>query len=294
MSKPSLMSCSEETSDVVEEAAKSFVALQRSAGSNGLNFDLNFEPDVAAEEELAEEDEGEFVDPALITDREICKCRLLAAIQCVEYGTVSLSPGSSAPGVLLCVSFTFHPFETRVKEASVELALNKAIIAVLQPESVDDDETSEMVRKKLSGEFKIGYAAAGVEASVGAERESEREKTSERRIRGSGVHTPRATWTLRENSRNKKGIHLKFVTVLIARPQGAAAGGLELDVEIRAKLGPSLGNGLGIRHALARTTKRLDGATALGFTPSTLDISKNIFVSLRERNGKTESSIDTT
>ncbi|KAM6520022.1 hypothetical protein FALCPG4_013579 [Fusarium falciforme] len=248
---------------------------------NELKIDLKFQPDADAEEELAEEVEGEFVDPALITDIEIKKCRLLATIQCVEYGTVSLSPSTTAPGMLLCVGFTFHPLETRVKEASVEIALNKATIAVLQPESLDDDETTETVRKKLSGEFKIGYAPAGVEGTVGAERESEREKTSERRIRGSGVHTPRAVWTLRENTQNKKGIHLEFVTVLIAQsrsPADDAGGGLEVDLEIRAKLGPSIGNGLGIRHILTRTTKRFDGKTLLGFRPATLDISKTFFV----------------
>ncbi|KAK5651723.1 hypothetical protein OQA88_11792 [Cercophora sp. LCS_1] len=163
-----------------------------------------------------------------------------------------------------------------VTAAHVEIGLNKGTITVLQPESIDDDETVDTVRKKLSGDFKIGYAPAGVEGLVSAERESEREKTSERRIRGSGVHTDRAVWTLRENARNKKGIHLKFVAVLIVRPR-APDRSLEVDLEIRAKLGPSIGNGLGIRRILARRTKQFDGKSMLGFRPTTLDISKEWF-----------------
>ena len=240
-----------------------------------LHLHLNFEADTDAEEELAEE-EDEFVDHSLITDVEIRKCRMLATIQCVEYGLLSLSPTEMAPGMLLCITFTFHPLETRVKEAQVEIGLNKGTIAVLQPDSIDDDETVETVRKKLSGDFKIGYAPAGVEGVLSAERESEREKTSERRIRGSGVHTDRAVWTLRENAQNKKGIHLKLVAVLIVRPR-ATDRSLEVDLEIRAKLGPSIGNGLGIRRILARTTKRFDGKSMLGFRPTTLDISKEWF-----------------
>ncbi|KAK0751403.1 hypothetical protein B0T18DRAFT_485995 [Schizothecium vesticola] len=162
--------------------------------------------------------------------------------------------------MLLCIDFTFHPLKTRVKEAYVEISLNKGTIAVLQPERIDDDETTETVRQKLSGNFTIGYALAGTKGAVGAERESEREKTSERRIRGSGVHTDRAVWTLRENAGNKKGIHLKFVAVLIVQLR-APDGSLEVDLEVRAKLGPSIGNGLGIRRILVRSTKRFDGKT---------------------------------
>lgn len=245
-------------------------------GKNESIIDLSFARDFDGEEELGEGDD-EYVDPQLITDVDINRCRLLATIRCVEYGTVSTSPGMTATGMLLCVDFAFHPLETRVKEASVELALTGATVAVLQPESIDDDETTETVRKKLNGEFKIGYAPAGVEASIGVERESEREKTSERRIRGSGIRTSRAVWTLRENSSNKKGIHLKFSTVLIVQSQGPGSG-LEVDLEIRAKLGPSIGNGLGIRRIITRSSKGFDGSAPLGFRPTALDISETCFV----------------
>jgi hypothetical protein len=242
---------------------------------NDLALDTTFEPDIYGEEELAYSGDGEHVDPALITDSQIRNCRLLASIECVEYGKVSIAPGTTVPAMLLCIDFTFHPLETRVKEADVEIAWNKATIAILQPESIDDDETSETVRKKLSGEFKIGYEPIGVGGSVGGERESEREKKSERRIRGSGLHTDRAVWTLRENSQNKNGIHLKFVTVLIVKISSGV--GIELDLEIRAKLGPSIGNGLGIRKAIISTTKQFDGKTLLGSRPATLDISTTCF-----------------
>ncbi len=176
-------------------------------GDNELELELQFEPDNDAEEELAEEEApGEHVDSALITDVKIKQCRLLAIIQCVEYGTVSPSPGKTVPGMLLCIGFTFHPFQTRVKKAVVEILLNKATIAVLQPDRLDDDETAETVHKKLRGKFKIGYAPAGVEGTIGVERESERENRSERRIRGSGLRTSRVVWTLKENTQNKNGI----------------------------------------------------------------------------------------
>ncbi|GAM91380.1 hypothetical protein ANO11243_094300 [Dothideomycetidae sp. 11243] len=183
--------------------------------------------------------------------------------------------------MLLCIRFTLHPLAARVKEANVELLVNNAPIVVLRPESVDDDESSRTVRQKLSGEFKIGYAPAGVEGTVGVERESEREQKSERRVRGSGVHTCRAVWTLRENAQNKKGIHLSFVAVLVVQSKCLISdldGGLKVDLEVRAKLGPSSGDALRIRRILARSTKSFDGKTLHGFRPATLDISDTFFV----------------
>jgi len=60
------------------------------------------------------------------------------------------------------------------------------------------------------------------------------------------------------------------------RDGGAAAAGLEVDLEIRAKLGPSFGNGLGIRWILTRTSKRFDGKTLLGFRPVTGQVESRI------------------
>lgn len=158
---------------------------------SSLDWNLAFKPDEDAEEELA--DEPEPIDKALITDETIRKCRIIAAIRCIEYGAVELAPGQSVPGMLLVLSLTFHPYESRVKEAYVELGFNKAAIAVLQPESVDDSESEEIIRKKLHSEFSIGYPPAGVSATLGGERETEKKKVSALRIRGSGIHSHRAT-----------------------------------------------------------------------------------------------------
>ena len=115
---------------------------------SSLNWNLAFELDEDAEEELA--DDPEPIVKALITDETISKCRIIAAIRCIEYGTVESAPGQTMLGMLLVLSLTFHPYQSRVKEAYVELAFNKAAIAVLQPESVDASESEEIIRSMAS------------------------------------------------------------------------------------------------------------------------------------------------
>jgi hypothetical protein len=245
-------------------------------------WDLKFQPDEDAEEELAppldfdfdpSTGKTEYVDPALITDETVKKCRVLAAVHCIEYGTILVSPNQKTPAMLLVINFTFHPFESRVKRAFVELALARGSIMVLQPESVDDSETTETIRKKLTGEMKIGYPPAGVQGGVAAERETETTKSSALRIRGSGAHTHRATWTLKENPEDKKGIHLNFTGIVVAAVQGET----EVDFEIRAKLGHSLSTDWGIRHIITRRTIKIDGKKLLGVRPTTLDIHESYF-----------------
>lgn len=250
-----------------------FIALEM---DNDNTWDLEFEPDEDAEEELGENlnvSLHEYVDRALITDETVRKCRILAAVGCSEYGTTSVSPAQDTPAMLLVINFTFHPFESRVKKAFVELSLAKGSIALLQPESIDDSETTETIRKKLTGEIKLGYPPVGVQGGVGAERESETTTTSALRIRGSGAHTHRATWTLRENPRDRQGIHLNFTAVLIAAVQGE----VEVDFEIRAKIGLTWGNSFAIRKIITRKTIPFDGKTLLGFRPTTLDIHESCF-----------------
>jgi hypothetical protein len=78
--------------------------------SDDPHFDLTFELDVDAEEELIEDEKAEFVDPALITGVQIRKCRLIATRQCVEYGIVSPCPNATpGPGILWCIACTIHP-----------------------------------------------------------------------------------------------------------------------------------------------------------------------------------------
>lgn len=238
---------------------------------SSLDWNLAFEPDEDAEEELA--DEPEPIDKALITDETIRKCRIIAAIRCIEYGTIELAAGQSMPGMLLVLSLTFHPYESRMKEAYVELVFNKAAIVVLQPESVDDSESEEIIRKKIHGEFSIGYPPGGVGVTLGGERETERKKVSALRIRGSGSHTHRATWTLKENPEAQGGIHLNFLAVAIMTINGE----MEVDVEIGAKIGATLKNVLGIRKIITQQTKKFDGKSFLGRRPQALDIHESAF-----------------
>src|SRR6266487_5803703 len=111
---------------------------------SSLEWVLTFEPDEDAEEELADDEEP--VDKALVTDETIRKCRIVASVQSVEYGETEIAPGLKTPAALLAINFAFHPFESRVKGADVELAFNNATIAVLQPKSVDDSESKETIR----------------------------------------------------------------------------------------------------------------------------------------------------
>ncbi|KAH7322025.1 hypothetical protein BKA65DRAFT_92278 [Rhexocercosporidium sp. MPI-PUGE-AT-0058] len=245
---------------------------------SSLEWELAFEPDQDAEEELAGEEDG-TVDKALITDETIRKCRILASVQSIEYGETEVTPGQTKPAALLVINFHFHPFESRVKGADVELAFNnKATIALLQPESINDSESEETIRHKLYAELSIGYPPAGVDAKAGSERETERTKKFAERIRGSGISSSRATWTLRENPQARDGIHLRFVGVLVIKAEGE----LEVDVEIRATIGAKLDDPLGIRKIIATQTKKFDGKSLLGRRPLALDIEEGLF----KANGK--------
>lgn len=239
---------------------------------SSLEWMLAFEPNEDAEEELADEDEP--IVKALITDETIRKCRIIASVRSIEYGEIEIAPGQTVPGALLTINFVFHPFESRVKEADVELAFNnKATIAVLQPESIDDSESEETIRHKLYGEFSIGYPPAGANAKAGNERETEQKKKFALRIRGSGSDTHRATWTLRENPQARDGIHLNFMAVIIVKADGE----MEVDIEIRAKIGTTAKNLLGIRKIITQETKKFDGKNLLGTRPQALDIKESFF-----------------
>jgi len=239
--------------------------------NTGLESTLTFEPDEDAEEELDGEKGVEKIDKALITDETIRKCRILVATRCIEYGTVLVAPKEEVPAMLFVAYFTFHPYKSRVKEAKVELAFNKGSVAILQPESIDDNETEIIITKKLAGELKVGYDA--VTAGISGERQSEEKKKSALRIRGSGANTARAEWTLSENPDDQKGIHLNFTTILIAKTQGE----VEVDVEVRAKLGATLDNPFGIRKIITRKTEYFDGKSLLGFRPEKLEINEKYF-----------------
>ena len=240
--------------------------------NSSLEWTLVFEPDADAEEELANEEET--VDEVLITDETIRQCRIIASLRTIEYGEVQTAPDQTNPAALLAIDFVFHPFQSRVKEAQVELAFdNKTTIFILQPDSIDDSESEEIIRHKLYGEFSFGYPPAGVDAKAGTERETEKKKKFALRIRGSGNHTSRATWTLKENPEARGGIHLNFMAVVILKVEGE----MELDVEIRAKIGCTVKNLLGIRKIIARQTKKFDGKSALGRRPEALEIKESLF-----------------
>jgi hypothetical protein len=78
---------------------------------------------------------------------------------------------------------------------------------------------------------------------------------------------------LRENPQTRDGIHLKFMAVIILKVDG----GIEVDVEIRAKIGTTVKNLLGIRKIITKQTREFDGKTLLGTRPQALDIKESFF-----------------
>jgi hypothetical protein len=129
-------------------------------------------------------------------------------------------------------------------------------------------------------QFGINFTESSVSATLppesataGSERETERNKKFALRIRGSGNNTKRATWTLKENPQTRGGIHLNFRAVVILKVDGQ----IEVDVEIRAKIGATVKNGLGIRKIITRKTKKFEGKSFLGTRPQALDIKESFF-----------------
>jgi hypothetical protein len=54
-------------------------------------------------------------------------------------------------------------------------------------------------------------------------------------------------------------------------------GGIEADVEIRATIGTTVKNLLGIRKIITQQTKKFDGKTLLGTRPQALDVKESFF-----------------
>jgi hypothetical protein len=81
-----------------------------------------------------------------------------------------------------------------------------------------------------------------VALGASAARETEKKKGYNRSIRGSGLETELAMWTLRENSDQKGGVHLNFIAAMILKAEGE----VQVEVEVRAQLGASLKDPLGM------------------------------------------------
>jgi hypothetical protein len=108
------------------------------------------------------------------------KGRLLASVPCIEYGKIN-----SLPGALLVFEFNFHPIDkTRFEFAEIELAFDRnAEVEALGPEYVRD-ESHEIIRKMLYGEFNLGHPPVNIAVSVG--QASEATQTYKMVIQGSG------------------------------------------------------------------------------------------------------------
>ena len=201
-------------------------------------LDDHFEPDILAEEELADEDEP--INRQLISDETVRRCRLLTSLNSVEYGTVY-----SSPGALLVFSFTFHPFETRFKNARIKLRFDsesETNVVVLKPDHIvdTDSETTELT---------------SIQRDV-------------MHIHGSGVNSDAALWTLEEDPNRKQGILLHFIAAVVLQARGK----ITIDLDIRAKVG-----GLLIRKVRIQNSVLLDGRKSLGNRPDELEVDRSTF-----------------
>jgi hypothetical protein len=133
--------------------------------------------------------------------------------------------------------------------------------------------------KNSTARLSLGYPPAGVQGGVGAESETEKTTTSPLIFRESGAHTQRTIWTLKESSRDRKDILLNFIAVVIAAVQGE----VEVDIELRAKLGVSVDTGLAVRKIITREIVLFDGKTLLGMLPTTLDVRESWFCATASR-----------
>lgn len=228
------------------------------------DLDLVFEPDQFAEEEL---DDAEEVNKALISDATIRKCRFIASVRCVEYGKIGLDQG-----MLLVFAFVFHPVESRVKQADIELRFNNGVITMLQPQEIDDRESEVTISNILEGHFDMSHPPVAL--GMSAARETEKKKGYTRSIRGSGIDTELAVWTLRENSDQKGGVHLNFAAAIILKAKGE----VDVEFEVRAQLGASLKDPLGIRKIISRNSMKFDGMTNRGRRPESLTTTDDDFV----------------
>lgn len=228
------------------------------------DHELFFEPDYYAEEEL---DDSRLINKDLISDITARKCRMIVSVRCVEYGKIGAEDGT-----LLVLAFVFHPVGARVKKADIDLRFNNYVIASLQPQEIDDRESEVVIRNKLEGHFDMSHPPVAV--GVTASQEKDRVEGYTRSIRGSGIDTDLAMWTLRENSDQKDGVHLNFTAVIILNGKGE----VDVDVEVRAQLGASLKDPLGIRKIICRGLIKFDGKTSRGRRPESLTISPDLFV----------------
>jgi hypothetical protein len=229
------------------------------------SFEFTFEPDIYAEEELAAET-GYVIDKTLITDIEIKKCRIIASVCTVEYGTID-----SQPGALLVFRFVFHPFGSRFKDATLIFSFDgNTVVRALGPESVKGNENEKTIRNKLHGEFSIGYPP--INFTIGGERETEETAKSMMRIQGSGEDTPLVRWTMQENGQEKSGLPEKFIAAIILQAKG------EIDVSI--KIHATIGRSMGIRKICVDDNFKLgfDGKTKLGRRPEGMVVADNVFV----------------
>ncbi|GIC92360.1 uncharacterized protein Aud_008826 [Aspergillus udagawae] len=228
------------------------------------NYEFSFEPDHYAEEEL---DDSEPINRDLISDTTARNCRMIASVRCVEYGKIG-----AEDGILLVIAFVFHPVGARVKEADIELRFKSCVIATLQPQEIDDRESEVVIRNKLEGRFDMSHPPVAV--GVTASQEKERVKGYTRSIRGSGIDTELAMWTLRENSDQRDGVHLNFTAVIILKGKGE----VDVDVAVRAQLGASLKDPLGIRKIACQGLIKFDGKTSRGRRPESLTTPPDLFV----------------
>ncbi|KZV89542.1 hypothetical protein EXIGLDRAFT_721235 [Exidia glandulosa HHB12029] len=227
-------------------------------------IDTCFDPDVQQEDQLLA---VVGVDKRVITDQTIRECRILATVQAVRFGR--LTRKEDAPGCMLVFVFRFAPFQTRFRNASIDIIFEPIdddddddsglpVIEALGPERIVGDVGETYVRTSLEGAFSLGATFGQISTTplqLTARRETERLVSDSLKIVGTGLHTQRARFTLEENATARSGIPDAFIATVIlnyGRP-----------FRMRFIIKASVAHDAVVRYVLAKWTSRVEVHTML-------------------------------
>jgi hypothetical protein len=170
------------------------------------------------------------VNKELITDEEISKCVFSTRTLFVQYGTFG---GKNA--CLVSFEFTFHPFNTRFKNAEIDICFQSTSpqaathprVALVSPKEINGDKSEAVITKALTGQLQLGYESVSITGNGTYSKESNR--TYHMSIRGSKVGKSGARWTLVENPDQNDGIPLQLVGYVLVQHDIAFKAEVDVD-----------------------------------------------------------------
>lgn len=241
-----------------------------------VEFTVTFEPDTKGEAEL----DDTLVNAELITDKFIGDSRIVGFVDCVEYGSVQ-----NKPGVLVILTFNYHPVKTFFRDGAIRITLSGApttSIRSLSPNcSIREVTAGTETTTSVSAGLRLGVANY-VEGNLGCTKERQYKSIHYVHFHGSGERTKQALWTLEEKnaeSGNRIGLPSPFSVAMVVQADGM----LELRVDIRGTVGWYERTKDAIRKIRSRrdqsTTISLDGMTRIGERPPSFVVAEDLFKS---------------